>query len=41
MKLQGRFRHLKDDDIAYIQQHVTRKYNELRELAAADAEVAA
>jgi pyruvate ferredoxin oxidoreductase beta subunit len=41
MKLQGRFRHLKDDDIALIQQHVTSKYNELRELAAADAEVSA
>ena len=37
MKLQGRFRHLKDDDIALIQQHVNLKYNELRELAAADA----
>ena len=40
MKLQGRFRHLKDDDIAIIQQHVNQKYAELRELAAADAEVA-
>lgn len=38
MKLQGRFRHLKEDDIAKIQQTVIEKYEELRKKSAADTE---
>ncbi|HEX78929.1 MAG TPA: pyruvate synthase subunit beta [Dehalococcoidia bacterium] len=35
LKLQGRFRHLKEDDITHIQKTVTSKYEELRKKAAA------
>jgi pyruvate ferredoxin oxidoreductase beta subunit len=38
MNLQGRFRHLKEDDIAHIQQTVIIKYEELRKKSAASPE---